>query len=142
MSLSTGRGSHSVGSTKAANRLELSKEGVQGYSPIDLMHKLAHASRSIHIVDTTLQPLYSRSDDLTILLGDSSASLRSLTCLPEFLTVSGIEQSYTTTSKNMLFTQQLDTESSILNKVDTYNIALSFTNLNTQNALRGAKQDR
>jgi hypothetical protein len=42
----------------------------------------------------------------------------------------------------MTFIHQFDTESSNLNKINTYNTALSVTNLNTQDALRSAKQDR
>jgi hypothetical protein len=109
------------------------------------MCKLVRASKSVHTIDdlTILnwtsydhQPNYFNTFDYL-----SGTSLRSneLSKLP---LISDIEQFYAVSSTSKTFIGQLDTESSSLNKTGTYDIALSITNLNTQDALRNAKQDR
>jgi hypothetical protein len=81
------------------------------------------------------------SDHLSIgdYLGYQSAHIVNT---PKLLTMSKIEYGYTTTSQQATFIQQFDTESSNLNKISSYDTALAVTNLNTQNALQNAKQDR
>lgn len=60
----------------------------------------------------------------------------------EFLQLSNLEHSYTILPKQVFEIHQLDIESSNLNKISAYNVALSLTNLNTQEALKTSKEDR
>jgi hypothetical protein len=113
--------------------------------PIEIMYKLVYASKSIHDISTpsltnlAQTELYSDNLDINNCLRNlDSYALHT----PKVLTISNIEHGYTATSPQSMFIQQFDTESANLNKISTYNTALAVTNLNTQDALRSAKQDR
>ena len=125
--------------------LSLSKEEVKNHMPIEIMYKLVYASKSIHDISTpsltnlAQTELYSDNLDINNCLRNlDSYALHT----PKVLTISNIEHGYTATSPQSMFIQQFDTESANLNKISTYNTALAVTNLNTQDALRSAKQDR
>lgn len=113
--------------------------------PIEVMYKLVHASKSVRDINslssTNLNYVEVSSDSLTIdnylYYQNSDAVIPST-----LLRISNIEDSYTATPQQSMFIQQFDTESANLNKISTYNTALAITNLNTQDALRNAKQDR
>jgi hypothetical protein len=130
-----------------SDTVKLANDEIKNHAPIEMMHKLAHASKSVQNVDISSTI---RIDELI-----SSYNLNSLNindCIDQYsfkstktlnlLSIADIEQSYTAMSKDMSFIQQFDTESANLNKVSSYNVALATTNFNTQDALRSAKQDR
>jgi hypothetical protein len=113
--------------------------------PIEIMYKLVHASKSVQDLNslTTVKSseshLYSDNLNITNYLSYQNAYTANK---PKLLTMATLENSYTATPKHSAFIQQFDTESANINKISTYNTALAVTNLNTQEALRNAKQDR
>ena len=132
-------------SRASSNTLSLSKDEIKNHMPIEVMYKLVHASKSVRDINslssTNLNYVEVSSDSLTIdnylYYQNSDAVIPST-----LLRISNIEDSYTATPQQSMFIQQFDTESANLNKISTYNTALAITNLNTQDALRNAKQDR
>lgn len=144
-SLSLSTKSTTANLSKTLNTLQLSKDEVKNHAPIEMMYRLAHASKSIKFVDA---PVVIKFDKLQQGFSNFSVSsnlnyniLQTDKTL-NILSITNIEQSYTATAKTNMFIQQFDTESSNLNKVSLYNTALAITNFNTQDALRSAKQDR
>jgi hypothetical protein len=131
---------------KASNStLSLSKDEIKNHMPVEVMYKLVHASKSVRDINSlsnvNLNYTEISSDNLNI---DNYLYCQNtyLATTPKLLTMSNIEYSYTATPQQSMFIQQFDTESANLNKISTYNTALAVTNLNTQDALRNAKQDR
>ena len=144
-SLRTVRRYPSSVSSNILSPLALSKSEVSNHATIEIMYALAHASKSVHNIDPTetenIYEFQSYSDSLNIsdCLNWSTVDLANAS---QPLNLSNIEYSYTVTPANAMFVHQFDTESSNLNKINTYNTALAVTNLNTQDALKNAKQDR
>lgn len=134
----------SVSST-VSSTLTLSKGEISNHMPIEIMYKLAHASKSVHIINpAAAKNMYgSQLDSNSLAISDClNWGTLGLSNKPQTLNFSNIEYAYTVTPTNMTFMHQFDTESSNLNKINTYNTALAVTNLNTQDALKSAKQDR
>ena len=131
--------------SKPVGSLSLSRDEIKNHMPIEVMYKLVHASKSVQDLNslTTLDlgETQSYSDNLNII---DHLSLRNVCSSnkPKLLTMSTIEYGYTATPNHTAFIQQFDTGSADINKISTYNTALAVTNLNTQDALRSAKQDR
>lgn len=133
--------------THTSNTVNLSNDEIKNHAPIEMMYKLAHASKSVQNVDASSTV---KIDGL--ILNYNLSSLNINDCIDQYnfsyakplnlLPIAGIEQHYATMPKDASFMQQFDTESSNLNKVSSYNVALATTNFNTQDALRSAKQDR
>ena len=110
------------------------------------MYKLVHASKSVRTIDSSFGANLNNTklhfDNIDIsdcLLPINSKTLSSSNTT---LNISNIEYAYTIATQKSTFTQQFDTNSLDLNKTSSYSPALSLTNLNTQNALSNAKQDR
>jgi len=141
----TNRPSLSIDSKVLSSTLSLSKDEIKNHMPIEIMYKLVHASKSVHDINSlsntnlnSTEALYSNLSVDNYLCHQTSYS----STIPKLLAVSNIEHGYTATPQQSMFIQQFDTESANLNKISTYNTALAITNLNTQDALRNAKQDR
>jgi hypothetical protein len=109
------------------------------------MYQLAHASKSVEYLKKTPNKLTSLSStevvrtyiddclDLTSIEGSNTNTLTPF---------SSVEYNFTVTPKELFNIQQLDIESSDLNRLSSYNLALSLTGLNTQEALKTSKEDR
>lgn len=124
----------------------LSKDELRNHMPIEVMYKLVHASKSVRTIDSSFGANLNNTklhfDNIDIsdwLLPINSKTLSSSNTT---LNISNIEYAYTIATQKSTFTQQFDTNSLDLNKTSSYNPTLSLTNLNTQNALSNAKQDR
>jgi hypothetical protein len=125
--------------------IKLSNDEIKNSAPIEMMYTLVHASRSIQNVDMSsgsYSSLYYLLSSHYVIDDSTDYCVSKLENDLNLLSISNIEKNYATISKDSVFVQQFDTESSDLNKISSYNIALAATNLNTQDALRNAKQDR
>lgn len=125
--------------------LSLTRGEIQNSTPLEVMYKLAQASKSLKSVNvsavTVLGRPHTYATDVSIFDSLSTYTTQPINTL-NLLSVSSTEYGYTAIPHDAQTIQLFDTESADLNNVSTYNTALSTTNLNTQDALRNAKQDR
>ena len=127
------------------NTLKLAGNGISHNAPIEMMFQLANATKNVANLK------HSSNNALTLLgnpllarvMGDTSNPLLSQTSMKiNLFPISSIEQSFTVTPKDQFNVYQLDLDSAALNRVSPYNVALSLTGLNTQEALKASKEDR
>ena len=125
--------------------ISLSGNAAKNHAPIEMMYCLAHATKQLG----NLKQAPSTLTDFSKIHFDSwniddclDSDFCPITNYSKFLEVSALEYSYTATPKQTFTIHQLDIESSNLNKISSYNVALSLTGLNTQEALKASKEDR
>lgn len=140
-----GTATHLTNTALPSNHLSFSHNAIQDTAPIEMMYQLAHASKSVEYLKKTPNKLTSLSStevvrtyiddclDLTSIEGSNTNTLTPF---------SSVEYNFTVTPKELFNIQQLDIESSDLNRLSSYNLALSLTGLNTQEALKTSKEDR
>ena len=127
------------------NNISLSGNATKNHAPIEMMYCLAQATKQLG----NLKQAPNSVTDFSKIHLDSwniddclESDFCPVTSYNNFLGLSNLEYSYTATPKDTFAIHQLDIESSNLNKISSYNIALSLTGLNTQEALKASKEDR
>ena len=123
----------------------LSENATKNHAPIEMMYCLAHATKQLG----NLKHSPSTLTDFSKIHFDSwniddclDSDFYPTINYDKFLELSALEYSYTASPKQTFIIHQLDIESSNLNKISSYNTALSLTGLNTQEALKASKEDR
>lgn len=127
------------------NSISLSGNAVKNHAPIEMMYCLAHATKQLGNLKQTPNMLtdFSKTHFDSWNIDDCLDSDFCPTSTHDtFLGLSTLEYVYTVAPKQTFEIHQLDIESSNLNKISSYNIALSLTGLNTQEALKASKEDR
>lgn len=130
--------------TKQGN-IALSENAAKNHAPIEMMYCLAQATNQLSNlkqtprVPTDFSKIHFDSWNIDDCLDPDFCSTINY---DKFLELSTLEYSYTATPKQVFIIHQLDIESSNLNKITSYNTALSLTGLNTQEALKASKEDR
>lgn len=123
----------------------LSENEAKNHAPIEMLYRMAHTTRTVgNLRSAPTLPLD------TALYHYDSWNIHE--CLDDdfvpfwnekpTVNILEVESTYALLPKEVLEIHQLDIESSNFNKVSSYNIALSLTGLNTQEALKSSKEDR
>ena len=128
-----------------ALNIELSETEARNHQVIEMWYRLNHSTQSLGNVNSAP----------TLPLDDSVYHYDSWNiyeCLDDdfvpfvnydtYGQIMEVESSYSLLPKEVLEIHQLDIESANFNKISAYNLALSLTGLNTQEALRSSKEDR
>lgn len=125
--------------------IKLSDNGIKNHAPIEMMYCLAHTTKNLG----NLKSSPSLSNHFAKMHFDSwnvddclDNDFFPMSTSDKLLSITDLEYTYTVTPKQVFAIHQLDIESSNLNKITSYNIALSLTGLNTQEALKASKEDR
>lgn len=131
--------------TPNSNNINLADNVAKNHAPIEMMYCLANSTKQLGNLKQT--PVL--SDVFTQIHFDSwniddclDNDFVPVSDSGNFLQISNLEHMYTILPKQVFEIHQLDIESSNLNKISSYNTALSLTGLNTQEALKLSKEDR
>lgn len=128
-----------------ALNIELSETEARNHQVIEVWYKLNHSTRSLGNVNSAptlpLDDSVYHYDSWNIYecLDDDFAPFVNHDTYGQIMS---IELNYGLLPKEVLEIHQLDIESANFNKISAYNLALSLTGLNTQEALRSSKEDR
>lgn len=126
--------------------VKLADNGVVDVAPIEMMYHLAYTTKNINNLkqNTNVLALITKPSLASYVIDDYSYdSLNPLSSYTSTqLTISDLEHSFTVVPKTNFSIQQIDVNSASLNNVSSYNVALSLTGLNTQEALKTSKEDR